>query len=128
MLYHVERCVISLLLSFTKHQFLISHCYQCDINPFRPHCAILIPLGSSATTSYFTMRLYTMCLNQTQGPKLDENCLDHVPYSKSIGNDRCTTCSQAPRASDHPSTTPTSCRQRALATRLSMYSGASTTV
>ena len=57
-----------------------------------------------------------MCLNQAQGPKLDENCLDHVPYSKSIGNDRCTTCSQALRASDQPSTTPTSRRQRALAT------------
>ena len=39
-----------------------------------------------------------MCLNQAQGPKLDENCLDNVPYSKSIGNDRCTTCSQAPRS------------------------------
>ena len=57
-----------------------------------------------------------MRLNQAQGPKLDENCLDHVPYSKSIGNDRCTTCSQAPRAGDHPSTTPTSRRQRGLAT------------
>ena len=109
-LHHIKLGIISLLLSFTKHQFLISHCYQCDINSFRPHSAILTPLGSSATTSCFTMRLYTMCLNQAQGLKLDGNCLDHVPYSKSIGNDHCTTCSHALSrdASDHPNTTPTS--------------------
>ena len=57
-----------------------------------------------------------MCLNQAQGPKLDEKCLDHGShtanqlvmiavlhvYSQALGQ---------PHASDHPSTTPTSRRQ-----------------
>ena len=45
---------------FAEYVCLILHCYQCDINPFRPHSAILSTLGSYVIIIYNETDIYTL--------------------------------------------------------------------